>query len=142
VNWTEEGHRFSWRMKLRGKDGDAKFKVVQTSTGRLWEFHPEGNLTQKQVDEMAGRPDMILQFAHHLARAMREKGYGDVEVYVTARVSLNGREPELMIDPKVDLAKVKRSLGHNTWILPLKGELPKPDPNRRANYVHGQKEAE
>ncbi|QIF01016.1 HTTM domain-containing protein [Roseimicrobium sp. ORNL1] len=141
VNWTEEGHRFSWRMKLRGKDGGAVFKVVQPSTGRFWEFHPEGNLTLKQVEEMAGRPDMVLQFAHHLAWAFGKKGYGEVEVYANVMVSLNGREPELMIDPKVDLAKVKRSLAHNTWILPLKGELPKPQPNRRANYVYEQKEA-
>lgn len=125
VNWTEEGHRFSWRMKLRGKDGEVTFKLVQTETGKSWEFDPEGNLTGKQVDEMAGRPDMILQFAHHLAWAMEEKGYGEVAVYAHAMVSLNGREPELLIDPTVDLSKVKRSLAHSKWILPLKGKLRK-----------------
>ncbi|MEZ0275974.1 MAG: HTTM domain-containing protein, partial [Roseimicrobium sp.] len=104
VNWTEEGHRFSWRMKLRGKDGEAIFKVVQPSTGRFWEFHPEDYMTKKQVDEMAGRPDMILQFAHRLAEAMKGRGYGEVEVHVNAMVSLNGRKSELLIDPKVDLA--------------------------------------
>ena len=141
VNWTEEGHRFSWRMKLRGKDGEAIFKVVQPSTGKFWEVDPEGNLTGKQVDEMAGRPDMILQFAHHLASAMREKGYGKVEVYVNAMVSLNGREPELLIDPKVDLAKVRRSLAHSTWILPLKGELRASKQKEQAGRAHHQKTA-
>jgi hypothetical protein len=135
VNWTEEGHRFSWRMKLRGKDGEAIFKVVQPSTGRSWDFDPEGNLTKKQVDEMAGRPDMILQFAHHLAWAMKEK-YGEVEVYVNAMVSLNGREPELLIDPKVDLVKVPRSLAHSKWILPLKGDLPPPKPKNQEGQPH------
>lgn len=133
VHWTEEGHRFSWRMKLRAKDGEVIFKVVQPSTGRFWEFDPEGNLTRKQVSEMSGRPDMILQFAHHLAWALRQKGYGDVEVYATAMVSLNGRDPELLIDPKVNLAGVKRSLAHSTWILPLKGKLPQP----RAQHFEG-----
>lgn len=28
VNWTEEGHRFSWRMKLRDKAGMAMFWIV------------------------------------------------------------------------------------------------------------------
>ncbi|RBP47697.1 vitamin K-dependent gamma-carboxylase-like protein [Roseimicrobium gellanilyticum] len=136
VNWTEEGHRFSWRMKLRGKDGEVVFKVVQKGTGRFWEFDPEGNLTKKQVDEMAGRPDMILQFAHHLAWAMSERGYGDVAVYAKAMVSLNGREPELLVDPMVDLAQVRRSLAHSTWILPLQGKLRKPQIHHEEDDSH------
>jgi vitamin K-dependent gamma-carboxylase len=136
VNWTEEGHRFSWRMKLRGKDGEVVFKVVQLSTGRFWEFDPEGNLTKKQVDEMAGRPDMILQFAHHLDKAMQSRGYGEVAVYAQSKVSLNGRDPEPLIDPKVDLVKVKRSLAHSTWILPLQGKLHRPQIHPEEEEAH------
>jgi hypothetical protein len=33
VNWTEEGHRFSWRMKLRDKVGEARFFVTAKDTG-------------------------------------------------------------------------------------------------------------
>lgn len=40
---------------------------------------------------------------------------------VRARVmaSLNGRTPQLLIDPTTDLAKVRRSLAPAPWILPL-----------------------
>jgi hypothetical protein len=34
-------------------------------------------------------------------------------------VSLNGREPQLLIDPNVDLAKEQVSLLPTRWILPL-----------------------
>ena len=38
--------------------------------------------------------------------------------------SLNGREPQLMIDPDVDLASVPTAwLGHADWILPLETPL-------------------
>ncbi len=123
VNWTEEGHRFSWRMKLRTKDGETTFLIKQPATGRFWEFDPEGDLDPKQVEEMATRPDMILQYAHFLADAMRRKGRGEVEVHARSMVSLNGRPPQLLIDPAVDLARVERSLRPSAWILPLTGEL-------------------
>lgn len=35
LNWTEEGHRFSWRMMLRTKSGSVYFKVKDTAT--QWE---------------------------------------------------------------------------------------------------------
>ena len=33
VDWTEEGHRFSWRMKLRDKRGDVRFVAYDRTTG-------------------------------------------------------------------------------------------------------------
>src|SRR6185503_2026118 len=67
VNWTEEGHRFSWRMKLRDKVGEARFFVTAKDTGDTRAADPTRYLTAAQLDEMSTRPDMILQFAHHLA---------------------------------------------------------------------------
>jgi hypothetical protein len=78
---------------------------------------------------------MILQFAHHLALAMQER-FGDVAVYANSSVSLNGREPEPLIDPKVDLVKVQRSLAHSTWILPLQGKLRKPQAPHEEQGIH------
>jgi hypothetical protein len=40
-------------------------------------------------------------------------------VHTRAEVSLNGRQPQPMIDPRVDLAAVPRNLRHASWILPL-----------------------
>ncbi len=67
---------------------------------------------------MAARPDMILQYVHHLAEIYREER-GEVEIYATAKVSLNGRAPQLLVDPAVDLAKQPRDLRHASWIRPF-----------------------
>jgi hypothetical protein len=38
---------------------------------------------------------------------------------------LNGRKPQMMVDPEVDLAAQPRSIGRWSWILPLTEELPR-----------------
>lgn len=119
VNWTEQGHRFSWHMKLRDKESSVRFFITDPVTGTSWEAEPERYLTERQIDEMSSRPDMILQFAHYLAALMREDDYERVEVRVLAVASLNGRKPQLLIDPEVDLAVQPRLLGITDWIMPL-----------------------
>ena len=42
-----------------------------------------------------------------------------MQVYCRASCSLNGRKPQLVIDPAVDLVKQTRSLWPAKWILPL-----------------------
>jgi hypothetical protein len=117
VAWTEEGHRFSWRMKLRDKEGTVRIQLRDARTGETW-IAPLGDLTARQRGSIADRPDMLLQYAHHLARLYREDGR-EVEVYAEAAVSLNGRVPQLMVDPTVDLAKQPRTLRSAPWIRPF-----------------------
>lgn len=119
VSWTEEGHRFSWHMKLRDKASNAFFTVTEPETGATWEVDANTYLTPRQYDEMSSRPDMILQFAHFLRDNWRKRGYDNVEVRAEVLSSLNGREYQFLIDPDVDLAKERRSLGHANWIVPL-----------------------
>ena len=69
---------------------------------------------------MASRPDVILQFAHHLAREWAQRrNVAGVEVRARVCASLNGRKAALLIDPGRDLARVERNLRHADWILPL-----------------------
>jgi hypothetical protein len=119
VAWTEEGHRFSWRMKLRDKDGHTTFSVGSPSAGTSRDVDTSLYLEPWQEEEMATRPDMILQFAHFLAEESQRQGFGPVEVHSRASVSLNGRKPRPMIDEDVDLAKQPRSLLPAAYILPL-----------------------
>jgi len=142
VNWTEEGHRFSWRMKLRGKDGWVAFSIREPRSGRVWAIDPSAPpadwgldvsgdewpsdvpyLTPRQVRKMAGLPDMVLQFAHHIAERFERAGYPGVEVRARVLTSLNGRKHQLLIDPEVDLAAEPRSLLPAHWILPLREPL-------------------
>jgi len=119
VSWTEEGHNFSWHMKLRTKDGEAVFNVTHPGSGQTWTIKPEDYLKSHQVTKMTTKPDLLVQFAHYLAEQKRREGYDNVEVRANVMVSLNGREPQLLIDPNVDLAKEEVSLLPVRWILPL-----------------------
>lgn len=119
ASWTEEGHRFSWRMKLRAKAADAQFFVTDTSSGQTRTIIPDSFLKPHQVDEMLARPDMLLQFAHHLAAQARANGAQNVEIRAVVRASLNGRSPQLLLDPSVNLAAIPRTLRSANWIRPL-----------------------
>ena len=123
VAWTEEGHRFSWRMKLRGKSGATRFTVSDPVSGKRWDVLPSKHLTARQVRKMGGHPDMVLQFAHHLAEVYRKQGYSRVEVRAKVEASLNGRRPQPLVDPDVDLAAQPRNLLPAPWILPLREPL-------------------
>jgi hypothetical protein len=119
VSWTEEGHNFAWHMKLRTKAGDAVFTVTDPRSGKTWTIKPEDYLESHQVTKMVTKPDLLVLFAHHLADEKGREGYEDVEVRARVMVSLNGRQPQLLIDPNVDLAKEEVSLLPTPWILPL-----------------------
>ena len=124
VSWTEEGHRFAWHMKLRDKEARARFVVADPADGSTRNVRPGDYLTRLQASKMASQPDMILQFAHHLATAARADGRAGVQVRARVTASLNGREPQLLVDPEVDLAAQPRSLRHASWIVPLYQPLP------------------
>jgi vitamin K-dependent gamma-carboxylase len=120
VNWNEEGHRFSWHMKLRVKAGTTTFRATDSSGQELTSFtKPEQMLIPRQVALLGERPDFVLQYAHFIADELRQQGHPDAKVYANSLVVLNGRKRQPMIDPEVDLAQVPRTLGHNTWIVPL-----------------------
>ena len=70
VHWTEEGHRWSWHMKLRSKDCRGAFFVTDPVSGATTLVKPQRYLAEHQ-DKMLGRPDMILQFAHFLREYQR-----------------------------------------------------------------------
>jgi len=124
VSWTEEGHNFSWHMKLRAKKADALFTVTHAASGQTWTIDPKHHLESRQLAKMATHPDMILQFGHYLAELKRREGYDNVEVRAQVMASLNGRKPQLLIDPKADLAREELSLLPARWILPLTEPLP------------------
>ena len=119
VSWTEEGHNFAWHMKLRTKVGEAVFTVTHPRSGQTWTIKPKDYLESHQVMKMTTKPDLLLLFAHYLAEEKRREGYDDVEVRARVMVSLNGRQPQLLIDPNVDLAKEQVSLLPARWIVPL-----------------------
>lgn len=125
VHWSEEGHRFSWRMKLRDKDATGAIWAIDTVDSQILRINPEDYLTRRQELKMMKTPDMILQFAHHVASEARKRNR-EVEVRADIKVSLNGRPFQQYIAPTVNLAAEPRSLRHAKWILPLETPLNRP----------------
>jgi vitamin K-dependent gamma-carboxylase len=127
VAWTEEGHKFSWRMKLRDKGGRMALIATDPTTGRSWRINDRKYLTRRQASKMVGRPEMILQYAHYVADQLRAEGYEHIEIRALTSITLNGRPPAPLIDPDVDLAQVEWSIWPKSWILPQPHALPKGD---------------
>ncbi|WP_300439624.1 HTTM domain-containing protein [Christiangramia sp.] len=118
VLWTEEGHRLSWRMMLRGKSGRITFKVVEKGTSDTIIIDKKDYLSRKQLRSISTKPDMIWQFAQRIEEEYAEKGK-EVEVYAEGKMSVNGGEYKPLIDPSVDLAAEKwQHFKHHNWILP------------------------
>ena len=119
VNWTEEGHRFAWHMKLRNKSSSIQFIVDKS--GETIEVPMEKYLTRRQRNKIEDKPDMIWQFAQYLDQIYNEGTKDQVKVYVNTECSLNGRKSQTLIDPSVDLSEVEWSpIFRSPWILPLK----------------------
>ena len=118
VAWTEEGHLYSWRMKLRQKD--ATFAALDVVTDRdAWTVRPDERLVSWQARKVPTRPDLLLQFAHALADEARADGHDSVRVFARVEVQLNDRRPQLFVDPTVDLAAEPRDGRPERWIVPL-----------------------
>ncbi|MFO1463907.1 MAG: HTTM domain-containing protein [bacterium] len=125
VSWTEQGHYFSWHMKLRDKSGHLKFYAGDAKTGALEEVDPGLELNSFQRAKLIQRPQFIYQYAQHLKDQLLARGVAEPMVRVDAWVSLNGRPLQQAIDPTVNLASTPSSLWRgDPWILPL-------DPNSR-----------
>lgn len=118
-SWTEDGHNFSWHMMLRAKWGTVHYIVTDPDSGEEWREDPRTYVTEHQYRRMIGKPEMILELAHHIADKYREKGYEKVEVYADCKLQFNGRSPRPFIDTTVNLAAEERSLFHYRWVLPL-----------------------
>lgn len=118
TNWTEQGHLFSWRMMLRGKTGGVRYFITDPATKQTWLPDLRVYLNPEQFGKFPRDPELILQLAHHLAEEQRAELGRDVEVRALVLLSLNGRKPQLLIDPNVNLVHKKRGERTRPWVLP------------------------
>ncbi len=118
VNWTEEGHRHSWRMMVRSKKGSSVFKIVDKRNDSTWYLPASAFFDSSHLNEIAVLPDFTWQAAKYLKK-MYKTNHPDVAIYSKNEVSLNYRSPQLFIDTSVDLSHTEWNyFGHNKWILP------------------------
>ena len=118
VLWTEEGHRLSWRMMLRGRSGTTQFYIVDKANPEKRERVDKSKyLTNKQIRSVSAKPDFIWQFAQRLKQIYSEQGK-EIEVYADSKVSVNGKKRQVLIDPETDLASAPwNHFSTNPWIL-------------------------
>lgn len=116
VAWTEEGHRFAWRMKLRGKESEVRLRARDPQSGREWEIDPAADLIPRQHAKLGTFPDILLQYVHYHRDRLRAQGI-EAQIFVDWRCSLNGAPALPLVDPSVDLARVERSWRPATWLL-------------------------
>tara|TARA_B110000503_G_C7150645_1_gene414993 strand:- start:1170 stop:2477 length:1308 start_codon:yes stop_codon:yes gene_type:complete len=115
VLWTEEGHRLSWRMMLRSRDGYINIYVVDHNTHIKSAYYSHPKLTYKQRYALKTKPDFIWQYCQHIKKEFEGK---NISIYIDCKNSINGKRHYTLIDPKQDFAKAKWNyFFHNDWIL-------------------------
>ena len=131
--WHEQGYRFSWRVMLMDKVGNASFKIHNPNNNN--EKVIESNLfflTDYQEKQMSFQPDMILEYAHFLGDYYKNTDINndgvidfddDIHVYADVFVSLNGRINQRLINPKFNLYSEKESFKNKKWILPCNYDI-------------------
>ena len=128
VLWTEEGHRMSWRMMLRTRQGDLRFRAEDRKTGANEVIKLDDYLTPDQKQKVMAYPDFIWQFAQHLKKKYAAEGK-DVAVYAQGRLRINNRPFYPFIDSTVDLASEPWDpYRHHRWILPPPENWSDPQP--------------
>ena len=118
TSWTERHHHFSWHMKLRAKNSVVRFYAFHEASGQVSLFKLQDHLKIHQLLRMSRDPWMIRDFAKFVESELMKEGFreDEIAVRVFALSSLNGRIPQLLIDPDVDLTQDELP---NGWIMPL-----------------------
>ncbi len=108
--WHEQGYRFSWRVMLMEKAGQATFYVQEKDhpTTRI-EVDNREHLIPVQEKMMATQPDFLLQYAKYLKQIHLEKGMANPEVTADVFVTLNGRRSKRFVNPQADLSAIDYS---------------------------------
>ncbi|MCR9198358.1 MAG: HTTM domain-containing protein [Planctomycetaceae bacterium] len=106
VSWTEEGHFFAWHMKLRDKKTVCKFRWRDPQTDEIGDINILQFITQQQASHATGDPEMIVQFCRFLKQQISRQRGRECEIYALNLTSLNGRRPQPLVNPTMDLGSV------------------------------------
>jgi vitamin K-dependent gamma-carboxylase len=111
-------------MLLRQKTTTAFFYVTDPNNDETYQIKLREYLDPRQIARMGWRPDMVQQFARYLATVTLRTGPRPLKAQVRLFVSINGRKPQLFIDPNIDLVAEPRRWGRPRWLLQVHEPLP------------------
>ena len=118
-SWTEEGQQFAWRMMVRRKDVFFRVYATDGPSGKTLEVPVTLFMNPRQIMELAVSPAQIAATAPLFAEEARTVGLKNVAIRAFVVASLNGRKPQLLMDPEQNLLTVHRSFGPQAGIFPL-----------------------
>lgn len=121
-DWTGEGQRFAWRMKIQHRTFD---RITFSLTSKEVDFEeillPEQHITLHQYTQMANSPQMLVQFAEY-AEGLAKKRNPKMHFMVKckAKVKFNGSEYVNIFAPNLDILNASRTHdSYNDWIEPM-----------------------
>ena len=95
-----------------------QFNVTHPVTGEQRYAAPEDYLNFVQLKVM-GKPDFVLQFAHHLDQLVKSNAGFDPIITARFEVSINGREFRELVDPNIDLSEIPEFEPSSLWVKPF-----------------------
>jgi hypothetical protein len=116
--WSERGRAFAWRVLQWQKAGTVYLELRDGETSRRIE--PQQDLTAHQVRSVSTDPMLLRAYARLVAERAARPGGEPPAVHAFTLATLNGREPQRLVDPDRDLATAPGSaLRTPDWVVPL-----------------------
>ena len=116
VFWTEYGHRYSWRMKLRDKQCDGELYTYIPSTKEWFEFPLNGMITARQYQKFTSRPEFIAQGVELATKELMAQANKTSEMYVYVACRVNYREAAMLTNPRINLNERDKWTWPYDWI--------------------------
>lgn len=122
MDWTGVARNFAWRMKVDTRPVDVfEFTVRDIRTGQVFDVEENTYVNPAQILGMSNDVRSIAAFARLLREEATARGIPNATVHARIVVRYNGRKPQLLVDPDVDLASVTYSpFQKMAWVVPLK----------------------
>jgi vitamin K-dependent gamma-carboxylase len=125
VEWTGEGQRFAWRMKIQTRTtAEMAYRVWNMDGKQIHDFDMKSRfnyLNADQINQMQYYPEMMLDYAHFLGDEIKKLDRcKNVAVRVFAKITINGSDPKVLTPMETDLYPLEwNTSGHNEWINPV-----------------------
>jgi hypothetical protein len=122
VDWTGEGQRFAWRMKIFYKDFEMHWYMVDRGgEGERYEVDLGKLLTPKQYTALAYYPDLIPPTARYLKADASKKGLQNPVIHLDFVSGLNGWPRQQLLNPDLDASGLSiHPFRRSEWIIPYR----------------------
>ncbi len=111
---------------LRGKVSAVRYYATDVANDTTYMASYRGMINSDQANRFARDPRAIIQLAQYLAMRHRLATGRIPEIRTLALTSLNGRKPQLFIDPKANLVARSSQADVSALVVPLTEPLRNP----------------